>query len=43
MAKLNLTEFKSKKMDEAFRDTLDYFRAYHSSFGSSLDGLRIIS
>ncbi len=38
MAKLNLTEFGSKKMDEVFRDTFDCFRAYHPSFGSSLDG-----
>ncbi len=37
MAKLNLTEFRSKKMDEAFRDTLDCFRAHHPSFCSSLN------
>ena len=37
MAKLNLTEFKSKKMDEVFRDTLDCFRAHHPSFCSSLN------
>lgn len=37
MAKLNLTEFKSKKMDEVFRDTFDCFRAHHSSFCSSLN------
>ena len=37
MAKLNLTEFKSKKMDEVFRDTFDCFRAHHPSFCSSLN------
>lgn len=37
MAKLNLTEFRSKKMDEAFRYTLDCFRAHHPSFCSSLN------
>ena len=37
MAKLNLTESRSKKMDEAFRDTLDCFRAHHPSFCSSLN------
>ena len=37
MVKLNLTEFRSKNMDEAFRDTIDCFRAYHPSFCSSLD------
>lgn len=35
--KLNLTEIISKKMDEAFQDTLDCFRAHHLSFCSSLD------
>ena len=35
--KLNLTEIISKKMDEAFQDTLDCFRAHHPSFCSSLD------
>ena len=37
MAKLNLTEIISKKMDEAFQDTLDCFRAHHPSFCSSLN------
>lgn len=37
MVKLNLTEFKSKKMDEVFRDTFDCFRAHHLSFCSSLN------
>lgn len=37
MAKLNLTEFKSKKMDEIFRDTFECFRAHHPSFCSSLN------
>ena len=37
MVKLNLTEFKSKKMDEVFRDTFDCFRAHHPSFCSSLN------
>ena len=32
MTKLNLTKFRSKEMDEVFRDTLDCFRAYHPSF-----------
>ena len=35
--KLNLTEIISKKMDKAFQDTLDCFRAHHPSFCSSLD------
>ena len=37
MAKLNLTEFKSKKMDEIFRDTFECFRAHHPSFCSSIN------
>ncbi len=37
MAKMNLTEFRSKKMDEAFQDTLNCFRAHHPSFCSSLN------
>ena len=37
MVKLNLTEFKSKKMDEVFRDTFDCFRAHHPSFCSSIN------
>ena len=35
--KLNLTEIISKKMDKVFQDTLDWFRAHHPSFCSSLD------
>ena len=37
MVKFNLTEFKSKKMDEVFRDTFDCFRAHYPSFCSSLN------
>ena len=35
--KLNLTEIISKKMDKVFQDTLDWFRAHHPSFCSSLN------